>query len=196
MKFHLKKRKLIFETLFSPSFNVLHSSPIVYMVHTEPIFKDLLLYCTRKVVKNHNQYFPLSSRGWYVICDMWEAPYRGGAPSGLPWLIVAPQDLTSPSPVSSQSHHGPDSESRSPASAAHPGGCQSWAGGRCQEQPPAAGAASPATPCIGWRTISPKTSVNFRNFFLHTLVVLTYCITLVCLKTLIYDKNHEKFTFW
>ena len=54
MKFHLKKRKIIFETLFSPSFDVLHSSPIVYMDHTELIFQDLLLYCTKKVAKNHN----------------------------------------------------------------------------------------------------------------------------------------------
>ena len=57
MKFHLKKRKIIFETLFSPSFDVLHSSPIVYMDHTELIFQDLLLYCTKKVPKNHNQLF-------------------------------------------------------------------------------------------------------------------------------------------
>ena len=57
MKFHFKKRKIIFETLFSPSFDVLHSSPIVYMDHTELIFQDLLLYCTKKVPENHNKFF-------------------------------------------------------------------------------------------------------------------------------------------
>ena len=36
---------------------MLHSSPIVHMDHTEPIFKDLLLYCTKKVAKNHNYFF-------------------------------------------------------------------------------------------------------------------------------------------
>ena len=49
MKFHLKKRIIIFESLFSPSFDVLYSSPIVYMDHTEPVFHDLLFYCTQKV---------------------------------------------------------------------------------------------------------------------------------------------------
>ena len=63
MKFHLKKRKIIFETLFSPSFDVLHSSPIVYMDHTELIFQDLLLYCTKKVSENQNQFFHFSNGG-------------------------------------------------------------------------------------------------------------------------------------
>ena len=53
MKFPLKKRKIIFETLFYPSFDVLYSSPIVYMDHTELIFQDLLLYFTKNVVENH-----------------------------------------------------------------------------------------------------------------------------------------------
>ena len=57
MKFYLKKRKIIFETLFSPSFDVLHSSPIVYMNHTELIFQDPLLYCTKEVAENHNKLF-------------------------------------------------------------------------------------------------------------------------------------------
>ena len=57
MEFHLKNGKIIFETFFSPSFDVLHSSPIVYMDHTERIFQDLLLYCTKKVAENHNQFF-------------------------------------------------------------------------------------------------------------------------------------------
>ena len=56
MKFHLEKRKVIFEALFSPSFDVLHSSPIVYMDNTELIFQDILLYCTKKVAENHNQF--------------------------------------------------------------------------------------------------------------------------------------------
>ena len=49
--------KIIFETLFSPAFDVLHSPPIVYMDHTELIFQDLLLYCTKKVPENHNLFF-------------------------------------------------------------------------------------------------------------------------------------------
>ena len=56
MKFNFKNKKFIFETLFSPSFDVLYSSPIVYMDHTELIFEDLLLYCTKKVAENHNQF--------------------------------------------------------------------------------------------------------------------------------------------
>ena len=38
MKFHFKKREINFETLFSPSFNVLHSSSMVYINHMELIF--------------------------------------------------------------------------------------------------------------------------------------------------------------
>ena len=57
MEFHLKKRKIIFETLFSTPFDVLHSSPIVYLDHRELIFQDLLLYRTKKVAENHNQFF-------------------------------------------------------------------------------------------------------------------------------------------
>ena len=57
MKFHFKKMKFIYETLFSPSFDVLHSSPIVYMDHTELIIQDLLLYCAKKVQENHSQFF-------------------------------------------------------------------------------------------------------------------------------------------
>ena len=57
MKFHLKKRENNFETLFSPSFDVLHSSSMVYMNHTELMFQDLLLYCTNNVPENHNHFF-------------------------------------------------------------------------------------------------------------------------------------------
>ena len=53
----LKKENFFFETLISPSFDVLHSSPIVYMDRTEPIFQDLLWYCTKKVQKNLNKFF-------------------------------------------------------------------------------------------------------------------------------------------
>ena len=53
MKLHLKKRKIIFENFFSSSFDVLHSSPIVHMDHTELIILDLLLYCTKKVPENN-----------------------------------------------------------------------------------------------------------------------------------------------
>ena len=59
MKFYFKKEENYIETLFSPLFDVLHSSPMVYMNHTEPIFQDLLLYCTKKVPENHNHFFPL-----------------------------------------------------------------------------------------------------------------------------------------
>ena len=51
-----KKRKIIFKTLFSPSFDLLHTSPIVYMYHMELILQDLLLYCTKKVAESHNQF--------------------------------------------------------------------------------------------------------------------------------------------
>ena len=57
IKFHLKKRKTIFVTLFSPSFDVLHSSPIVHIDHMELLIQDLLLYCTKKVPENHNNFF-------------------------------------------------------------------------------------------------------------------------------------------
>ena len=56
MKFHFKKR-IFFKTSFSPSFDVLRSSQIVYIDHTELIFQDLHLYGTKKVPKNHNQFF-------------------------------------------------------------------------------------------------------------------------------------------
>ena len=80
-KISLKKEDF-FKTLISPSYDVLHSSPIVYMDHTEPIFQDLLLYCTKKVPKNHNQYIHFCHEGEthflmlaqtliYVICDVW-----------------------------------------------------------------------------------------------------------------------------
>ena len=51
MKFNFKKRKIYFKTLFSPSFDVLHSSSMVNVNHTELIFQDL--YCTKKVPENH-----------------------------------------------------------------------------------------------------------------------------------------------
>ena len=57
MKFHLRKRKIIFETSFTPSFDVRHRAPIVYIDHTELIFQDLLLYGTKKVPENPNQFF-------------------------------------------------------------------------------------------------------------------------------------------
>ena len=57
MKFHLKKRENNFETFFSPPFHILHSSPMVYMNHTELIFQNLLLYCTKKVQDNQNHFF-------------------------------------------------------------------------------------------------------------------------------------------
>ena len=60
----LKKREISFETLFSPSFDVPHSSPIVYMNHTELMFQDLLfLYCTKNVPENNNNFFHFCHRG-------------------------------------------------------------------------------------------------------------------------------------
>ena len=64
MKFHLKKRKIILENLFSPSFDVLHSSPIVYMDHTELIFQDLLLIWTKKIAKKITIIFSTFVTGW------------------------------------------------------------------------------------------------------------------------------------
>ena len=51
-----KKEEINFETLFSPSFDVLHSGPMVYMNHTELMFQDLLVYCTKKVPENHKDF--------------------------------------------------------------------------------------------------------------------------------------------
>ena len=71
IRFHLKKNTIYFETLFASSFDVLHSLPLVYLNHTELIFQDLLLYCTKKVPDNHNIFFSLSSRGLntlYFFC--------------------------------------------------------------------------------------------------------------------------------
>ena len=67
MNFHLKKREIQFETLCSPSFDVLHSSPMVYMDHTEIMFHDLLFYCAKKVPESHNHFFSLSSQGWNIL---------------------------------------------------------------------------------------------------------------------------------
>ena len=63
LKILFKKKKIIFETLFSPSFELLHSSPIVFTDHTELIFQDLLLYCTQKVKENQNQSVHFRHRG-------------------------------------------------------------------------------------------------------------------------------------
>ena len=54
---------IIFKTLISPLFYVLHSPPIVYMDHPELIFQDLLLYWTKKVPENHNQFFHFCQGG-------------------------------------------------------------------------------------------------------------------------------------
>ena len=62
MKFHFKKRKIMFETSFSPLFDVLHSSRIVYMDHTELIFQDFFYIATKRSQKSQSK-FPLSSRG-------------------------------------------------------------------------------------------------------------------------------------
>ena len=60
----VKKEDFFFvEYLFSPSFDVLHSSPIVSMGHTVLIVQDLLLYCTKKISETRNQFCPLSLRG-------------------------------------------------------------------------------------------------------------------------------------
>ena len=63
MKFHFKKRKIIFETSFFPLFDVLHSTLIVYMDHMELIVQDLLLYCTKKVAENLIKFFHVRHRG-------------------------------------------------------------------------------------------------------------------------------------
>ena len=45
-----------------------HFKKIVYIDHTELIFEDQLLYCTKKVTENHNYYFFLYlSRGWNTL---------------------------------------------------------------------------------------------------------------------------------
>ena len=59
----IKKRKINFETLFSPSFDMIHSSPMVYINHMELMFQDLLIYCTKKVPKNLNHFFHFRHEG-------------------------------------------------------------------------------------------------------------------------------------
>ena len=63
MKFHFKNMNINFATFFSPSFDVLYSSPMIHMNHTELIFHDVVLYCTKKVQENHNNFFSLLSQG-------------------------------------------------------------------------------------------------------------------------------------
>ena len=80
MKFNFKKKNLTFETLFSPSFDVLYSSPIVLMDHTELIFQDLLLYCTKKVAENQNNFLVLLSGGWNTLpgaCSDHDGSHQG-----------------------------------------------------------------------------------------------------------------------
>ena len=63
--------------MFSPSFDVLHSSSMVYMNHTELMFQDILLYWTKKVPENHN-IFSLLSQGWNTLpgaCSDLDIPY-------------------------------------------------------------------------------------------------------------------------
>ena len=57
MKFYFKNGKTYFKLLIFPSFDELHCSTIVPMNHMEHMFQDLPFYCTKKVPKNHNQFF-------------------------------------------------------------------------------------------------------------------------------------------
>ena len=57
MKFDLKNGTTYFQSLISPSFDELHFSTIVHMNHMEHMFQDLPFYCTKKVPKNHNNFF-------------------------------------------------------------------------------------------------------------------------------------------
>ena len=63
MKFDFKNGKTYFESLISPSFDELHCSTIVHMNHMKHMFQDLPFYCTKKVPKNHNQFFHLRQGG-------------------------------------------------------------------------------------------------------------------------------------
>ena len=56
MNFHLKMRKIDFESSIAPLFDELHCSQIVHMNRMEPIFQDLPFYCTKKVPKIHNKF--------------------------------------------------------------------------------------------------------------------------------------------
>ena len=80
MKFHFKKRgKINFDTLFPPSFDVLHSWPMVYMNHTELIFQDLLIYCTRRSNTGVKHTSCCMLRPWYRIFLTGRPFGRGGA---------------------------------------------------------------------------------------------------------------------
>ena len=82
LKIHFKKRKIICETFFSPSFDVLHSSTIVYMDHTELIFQDLFFYCTKKVAENHNQFVRfhhgVKHTSWCLLIPWSSSPPKQG----------------------------------------------------------------------------------------------------------------------
>ena len=56
MKLAFEKEKIYFELLISFSFDVLHCSTIVCMIHIEPMFQDFPFNCNKKVPKNLNQF--------------------------------------------------------------------------------------------------------------------------------------------
>ena len=57
MKIHLKNWKNYFEKFISRLFDEVHCSPIFFMIRLVFIFQDLIFYCTKKVPKNHNQFW-------------------------------------------------------------------------------------------------------------------------------------------
>ena len=67
MKFHLKKRKIIFETSFPLSFDVLHSSPIVFYLPHETYLSGSTFIWHQKGPRKSQSIFPLSSRGWNTL---------------------------------------------------------------------------------------------------------------------------------
>ena len=79
IKFHLKNGKTFFESLISPSFDELYYSPIVYMNRMEPMFQDLPFCCTKKVPKNHNNFFHFRHVGgthFLVVAQTLIYPFR------------------------------------------------------------------------------------------------------------------------
>ena len=66
LKFHLKKReKYFWNIIFSFIWCATYVTNGLYEPHGIYV-QDLLLYCTKKVIKNHN-FFSLSSRGWNTL---------------------------------------------------------------------------------------------------------------------------------
>ena len=94
--FHL----ILIETIISPSFDELHSSPIGHMNHMAPIFQDLPLYCTKNVSPNsftqikslsaqrqHSSPLPLDRHPHGYVWPLWYFQLLKGGFQYLIWAV-------------------------------------------------------------------------------------------------------------